>query len=352
MTEAANGGSDTVVATVDYTLPTNVEALYLVGTGLTGTGSAGADTLLSAGGANTLIGLDGDDLYYVNYSGDTVTEAANGGSDTVVATADYTLPANVEALYLIGTGLTGTGSAGADTLLSVAGGGANTLVGLGGDDLYYVNHTADAVTEAANGGYDTVVATVDYTMPANVEALYLIGTGLSGTGSAGADTLLTLGANTLAGAGGNDTFVFVSGQADGAAVADFDGKGAGQSDTHPDLLRLRHRGAGCDLHLARPRPVADSLLPRRPQRNHHARQRRIDPRHRLFLRVRPSRHYSAAASAPTHPCWRGVRCRLAASALGRAIPPRLARAPEKWESVLGKITKDEKLERDNHSKLG
>jgi hypothetical protein len=67
--------------------------------------------------------------------------------------------------------------------------------------------------------------------------------------------------------------------------------------------------------------------------------------------VRPSRHYSAAASAPTHPCWRGVRCRLAASALGRAIPPRLARAPEKWESVLGKITKDEKLERDNHSKL-
>ena len=37
--------------------------------------------------------------------------------------------------------------------------------------------------------------------------------------------MLTLGANTLAGAGGNDTFVFVSGQADGAAVADFDGKG-------------------------------------------------------------------------------------------------------------------------------
>ena len=69
-------------------------------------------------------------------------------------------------------------------------------------------------------------------LPANVEALYLIGTGLSGTGSAGADTLLTLGANTLAGAGGNDTFVFVSDQADGAAVADFDGQGAGQR-RHP-----------------------------------------------------------------------------------------------------------------------
>src|SRR5262249_59841172 len=90
-----------------------------------------------------------------------------------------------------GSGLTGTGSAGADTLLSI--GGANTLVGLGGNDVYCVNHTGDAVTETAGGGYDTVVATVDYTMPANVEALYLVGTGLTGTGSAGADTLLSIG---------------------------------------------------------------------------------------------------------------------------------------------------------------
>ena len=231
VTETAGGGYDTVVATVDYVLPANVEALYMIGTGLTGTGSGGADMLLSVSGANTLVGLGGDDLYYVNHSGDSVIETAGGGYDTVAATADYTLPANVEALYLIGTGLTGTGSAGADTLLSAAGGGANTLVGLGGDDLYYVSHSGDSVTETAGGGYDTVVATVNYTVPANVEALYLVGTGLTGTGSAGADTLVTLGANTLAGAGGNDTFVFVSGQADGAAVADFDGQGAGQGDT-------------------------------------------------------------------------------------------------------------------------
>src|SRR5262249_30724267 len=151
----------------DYTLPANVEALYLVGTGLTGTGSAGADTLLSApnGGANILIGLGGDDLYYVNHAGDSVTETAGGGYDTVVAMVDYTKPANVEALYMNGSGLTGTGSGGADTLLSI--GGANTLVGLGGDDLYYVNHSGDSVTETAGGGYDSVVATVDYTKPAN-----------------------------------------------------------------------------------------------------------------------------------------------------------------------------------------
>ena len=40
MTEAANGGYDTVVATVDYTLPTNVEALYMIGSGLTGAGNS------------------------------------------------------------------------------------------------------------------------------------------------------------------------------------------------------------------------------------------------------------------------------------------------------------------------
>ena len=69
MTETAGGGSDTVVATVDYTLPADVEALYLVGNGLTGTEFASADTLLSTGGANTLVGLGGDDRYYVNHSG-------------------------------------------------------------------------------------------------------------------------------------------------------------------------------------------------------------------------------------------------------------------------------------------
>jgi hypothetical protein len=43
--------------------------------------------------------------------------------------------------------------------------GANTLVGIGGDDLFYVNNTADVVIEAANGGYDTVMAFVSYTNP-------------------------------------------------------------------------------------------------------------------------------------------------------------------------------------------
>jgi serralysin len=192
----------------------------MLGSGLTGTGSSGADTLHSSSGPNTLVGLGGDDLYYVNNAGDVVIEAANGGFDTVAATLDYTLPANVEALYMYGSGLTATGSNGADTLYSS--GGPNTLVGLGGNDFYYVNNTGDVVTEATNGGYDTVMASVSYTLSTNVEAMYLTGSGLTGTGNSSANTLITIGANTLVGGVGNDTFEFFAGTTNGATVADFD----------------------------------------------------------------------------------------------------------------------------------
>ena len=124
------------------------------------------------------MGLGGDDYYYVNNTADVVIEATNGGHDTVASTVNYTLPdnSNIELLSMLGSGLTGTGSSGADTLHSSS--GPNTLVGLGGDDLYYVNNAGDVVIEAANGGFDTVVATLDYTLPANVEALYMYGSGL------------------------------------------------------------------------------------------------------------------------------------------------------------------------------
>ena len=220
--EAASAGSDTVVSTVNYTLPASntVEVLNMLGSGLTGTGSSGAETLISTGGPNTLVGLGGNDTYYVYKIADVVIEAANGGYDIIAASVDYTLPANAEALYMLGSGLTGTGSDNADSLLSS--GGPNILIGLGGDDLYYVNNIGDVVTEAANDGHDTMMASVSYTLSANVEVLYMNGSGLTGTGSSGADTLVTLGANTLIGGDGNDTFMFRAGSANGATVADFD----------------------------------------------------------------------------------------------------------------------------------
>ena len=94
-------------------------------------------------------------------------EAADGGADTMGAFVDYMLPASntVEVLNMVGSGLTGTGSDGAETLISS--GGPNTLVGLGGNDDYYVGNIDDKVIEAASGDYDTVAASVDYTLPAN-----------------------------------------------------------------------------------------------------------------------------------------------------------------------------------------
>ena len=43
--------------------------------------------------------------------------------------------------------------------------------------MFYVNNIADVVIEAANGSYDTVIAFVNYTLPANntVEVLNMIG---------------------------------------------------------------------------------------------------------------------------------------------------------------------------------
>ena len=135
------------------------------------------------------------------------------------ATVSYTMPADAEGLYMLGSGLTGTGTNDADTLLSS--GGPNTLVGLGGDDLYYVNNAADIVVEAPNEGFNSVMTSLSYTLPDNVEALYVTGTGLTGSGNSGANTLVTTGANTLVGDDGNDTFVFSAGSANGATVADF-----------------------------------------------------------------------------------------------------------------------------------
>ena len=143
------------------------------------------DVLLDSAGIDSLAGGIGNDLYYVTNTGDVVTEAANAGFDTVVAFVDYTLPASntVEVLNMLGSGLTGTGSDGAETLSSAAADPTRWSVSAA-MITYYVNNTADVVIEAPNGGIDTVVATVDYTLPASQHrGLSCSAPGLTGTGS-------------------------------------------------------------------------------------------------------------------------------------------------------------------------
>ncbi len=239
--EAAVEGTDTVVASVSYTLVAWVENLKLTGAAnLAGTGNdldnrlagndgdnvldggLGNDSLNGGAGADTMSGGAGDDTYLLDNAGDTVVEDAGEGTDTVLASIDHTLGANVENLTLTGTGaIAGTGNE-LDNILTGngygntlnGGAGADTLIGGEGDDSYVVNDLSDTVVEASDEGIDTVVASVSYTLGANVENITLTGDSyINATGNA-LENVLTGNwrSNTLNGGAGADTMVGGMGQ--------------------------------------------------------------------------------------------------------------------------------------------
>ena len=183
-------------------------------------------------GADTLIGLAGNDTYTVNNAGDVVIENLNEGTDTVKLDITYILPDNVENLALNGSfNLNGTGNVlnntltgniGSNTLIGLVGNdrldgkaGADTMIGGLGNDTYTVDNIGDVIIENLNEGTDAVTAAVDYTLSANVENLTLSGiTNLNGTGNELNNTLTgNAGINTLIGLAGNDRL-------DGKAGAD------------------------------------------------------------------------------------------------------------------------------------
>jgi Ca2+-binding RTX toxin-like protein len=266
--ETAGGGIDSVYSTYSYTLgsvndPVNganndVENLYLLSAAVKGTGNeldnylegnalantltglAGNDTLNGGAGADTMVGGTGDDTYFVDTLSDKTTELVGGGNDTVFALINnVTLQANVEnlnltkgALAITATGntldnvITGNananilnGGAGNDTLNGA--GGSDTLDGgVGADimsggtqnDTYFVDNIGDQVIEstgAANGAQDKVVASISYTLAANVEILALdavVNASVNATGNALANTITgNAGANRIDGGQGTDT---------------------------------------------------------------------------------------------------------------------------------------------------
>jgi Ca2+-binding RTX toxin-like protein len=197
------------------------------------TGTAWGDYLDGLGGADTLTGGDGNDVYVVDNAGDKVIETNTSATqiDTVRSSlANYTLPTNVENLRLLGAGnlngtgnglanvLTGnggnnalTGGFGNDTLNG--GGGADTLTGGDGNDTYEVDNAGDKAVEtnASPTQIDTVQSYLtNYTLPAYVENLWLMGAGnLNGAGNALNNILYAnAGNNSLNGGSGLDTISY------------------------------------------------------------------------------------------------------------------------------------------------
>src|SRR5206468_2925356 len=123
----------------------------------------------------------------------------------------------------------------------VGGAGADVMYGGKGEDVYNVDDVDDLVIENANEGSDTVYASVDYILPANVEYLHLFGSAVSGTGNAennvifgsGLNNILDggAGADQLIGGAGDDTFAFYRGEANGDVMVDFAGNGAALGDS-------------------------------------------------------------------------------------------------------------------------
>jgi parallel beta-helix repeat protein len=197
----------------------------------------GADIFYGTASGDAFAGLGGDDIYVVNHSGDTVTEGVNKGIDTVIASLNHTLGANVENLFLVNTAIRGTGNnlnneiignaianeleglGGADML--DGGLGADIMQGGDGDDTYFVDDAGDSIVEKDNlgaGGYDTVFSSVSHTLAIQVEKLVLLGADdLDATGNGAANLLIgndgdnrldgMTGADQMAGGKGDDTYV-------------------------------------------------------------------------------------------------------------------------------------------------
>lgn len=198
-------------------------------------GDAGNDLLVGGAGDDTMEGGAGNDIYGVDSATDTVTELADGGTDTVRTSITYTLAEALENLTLTGTAMIdGTGNDGnnvlvgneaANRLTGLAGNdvidgglGADTMPGGVGDDTYIVDNAGDAVTEVADEGVDTVRSRIRYTLGDHVENLELIGIGaINGTGNslnnritgnAAANTIDGgVGADTMTGGRGNDRYL-------------------------------------------------------------------------------------------------------------------------------------------------
>lgn len=236
ITEGSGAGTDTVSASITYSIAmqANLENIVLTGTAsLNATGNANSNSLIGNAGVNELIGdagndsLDGgagadrmnggvgNDTYTIDNAGDVIVESE--GVDTVVSfLAEYTLAVGLENLQAGGTGavnLTGnavanvlTGNNGANILNG--GAGVDTMTGGSGNDIYLVDSAFEIVTEATGGGIDTVRVSTSYSLAATAEVEFLTSDTNANVRLGGSELANTIvggnGRDVLFGLGGND----------------------------------------------------------------------------------------------------------------------------------------------------
>lgn len=125
------------------------------------------------------------------------------------------------------------GFAGEDTI--DGGVGADSMVGGADPDTYFVDNPGDVIVELEDGGFDSVNASVSYTLAAWVNHLTLTGTAaINGTGNELPNAISgNTGDNSLNGLAGNDTLVGLAGDdvLDGGIGADSMDGGLG-NDTY------------------------------------------------------------------------------------------------------------------------
>ncbi len=180
-----------------------------------------------SGTQNDMTGTAGNDVFIVDNTLDTVTEAANQGVDTIQSWVGYTLSPNVENLTLTGVlNIWGVGNDLANVIHGNAGNnwldggnGADTLYGGAGDDTFIDGDGApDTFIEFAGEGIDTLQASWIWALPDNIENGVLSYDNVANATGNALDNVLTgnaqanvldggLGADTMIGGRGSDTYI-------------------------------------------------------------------------------------------------------------------------------------------------